>query len=165
MRLRRALSASVAVLLAALATVLFLGMLRTVPDTLQHDAEIESAFLMAASWADAFKRDNGRFPSTRELQTWSATQNESFWLKSVELISDPSHFPSEAKKAFGPAPTEGYVLELWRGEWNEYFASWTRTTTIGSSEDTALFIVQWLILSLFISAASFFLWRFGRQKT
>jgi len=162
MRIIRIISASSAVVLAAVAAILFLGMLRSVPDTLKHDKEIDQAFLRANAWVGNYKSSEGRFPSKDELAAWSATQPQSFWLKSIELIDTPDYFPNEAIKAFGQAPSGGYLLGLWRGEWNEYFASWTKTSTISDTKNVVLFVAQWLAILGLLFALSFFLWRFGR---
>lgn len=162
MKVVRVLSASFAVLLAATAAFLLLGMLMTVPTTLEHDKQIDGAFLRASSWVSDFKLKNGRLPANRELAAWSMTQKQSFWLQSIELVSDSRHFPAEAKKAFGIIPSEGYLLSLWRGEWNEYFASWTKTSTIGDVKDAVLFVVQGVVGSLLLFALSFILWRYRR---
>lgn len=162
MRILRVLSLSVAALLMALATVLFVGTLLAGRHTLKHDAEIKSAFLRAASWVDAFKRDNQRIPSAEELRAWSAAQKESFWLKSIELTSDTSGLTNEARKSFGVAPAGTYVLGLWRGEWSEYFASWTRTSTVDNTRGRIMAIALQLALSVAVFVAGFLLWRFGR---
>ena len=162
MRIIRIISASSAVILAAVAAILFLGMLMPVPDTLKHDKEIDQAFLRAHAWVGNYKLSEGKLPSKDELAAWSATQPQSFWLKSIELIDNPAHFPNEAIKAFGQAPSGGYLLGLWRGEWNEYFASWTKTSTIGGAKDVVLFVAGWLLLLGLLLVLSFFLWRFGR---
>ena len=162
LKIVRALSALGAVLLGAVTVLLFVGMLLSVPDTLKHDQEINSAFSRTASWVEEFNSNKGRLPSKAELEGWYAAQDRSFWLKSIELISNPAHFPDETIKTFGAAPTGGYLLGLWRGEWNEYYASWTKTSTIGNAKDAILFVLQWAAISFLLFVLCFFMWRFRR---
>ncbi|MES2444933.1 MAG: hypothetical protein V4574_19080 [Pseudomonadota bacterium] len=34
------------------------------------------------------------------------------------------------RAALGPPPANGYILRLWRGEWAEYYASWSGRSTL-----------------------------------
>lgn len=109
----------------------------------RNGKKIDQAFSVSYTWVEAFRKENGRLPEQREFDAWAgALQDETNWVKHIGVLSKPSQYPSESTEAFGNAPDGAYVLELWRGEWTEYFASWRMKSTV----DGAFGLFGYLIL-------------------
>lgn len=95
--------------------------------TIEHSRQIEAGFLEAARLVDAFRAERGRLPSRDETE-----QRLSFG--GPFIVEAREGFFQEAVAALGQPPEGGYVLGLWRGEWMEYYASWSGATTMPFEE-------------------------------
>lgn len=127
----------ISLVLAALTALLVLGSLilgfsgRGVDETIQHAHEIEKSFSLASAFVEDFKKTNGHLPSELEFTAWSDTQpDKAYSAKGMRLLTLQNQFPSEVIKSFGSSPQNGYIIEMWRGEWFEYFASWANASTL-----------------------------------
>ncbi|WP_319240189.1 hypothetical protein [uncultured Propionivibrio sp.] len=122
---------------AALTALLVLGAFvvvfsdRGVSKTIQHSHEIEYLFSLASAFVEGFEKTNGHLPSQSEFRAWADTLPDmAYSAKGMYLLTSQSQFPDEVIKRFGPSPQDGYIIELWRGEWFEYFSSWAKASTL-----------------------------------
>ncbi len=119
----------------------------------RNNVLIES-FSSAASWIDDFEKVNARLPSANEYSLWAASKPEhGYGVQSVKLLNPSSSgFYREAIAAFGePNTGNGYVLAIWTGDENEYYASWVNKSTVDNSLRYYGLIL--LLDTLFIAAA------------
>jgi hypothetical protein len=111
--------------LAALSTALSLP---GIEDTIRRNREIASVFDAGAQFVDHFRHSYGRLPIV-EFQEWVNAQQGH--LSDARFLSiHTTRFPAEIRNRFGTAPQSSYVLSYWRGEWFEYYASWTEGSTL-----------------------------------
>lgn len=134
--------------------------------TIQHAHEIEKSFSRASAFVESFKKTNGHLPSESEFTIWADTwPDRAFSPKGMRLLTSQRQFPVEIVKRFGSSPQDGYIIEMWRGEWFEYFASWANASTLefdakkfyfsGSAIFDGLLI---LLLSMGVGFKSHLLW-------
>lgn len=117
--------------LAALLTVLWGMSGRAIDETIQHSREIERSFALASTFVEGFKQSHGRLPSEAEFSAWADTQpDKAHGPKGMLLLTSQDRFPLEALRKFGSPGQAGYVIQYWRGEWFEYFASWANASTL-----------------------------------
>jgi len=136
MRIVRAAAACVAYMVGAL--TLLVGLLYAIGPgasrTIEHSRELEQSFKTASKYITSFKEKNGRMPTEQEFDAWAKAfpskpydSPNGMWLK-------VSSFPDEAIKQFGDPPKESFLLVYWRGEWEEYYASWANRTSLEFDE-------------------------------
>lgn len=102
-----------------------------VEKTIQHAHEIEKSFFLAAAFVEGFKKAHDHMPTESEFTAWANTQpDRPYSAKDMRLLTSQSQFPDEVIKRFGPSPQDGYIIEMWRGEWFEYFVSWANASTL-----------------------------------
>lgn len=142
-KLLRLIGTTTSLLIALFGALWLFGGIPTAIHTIENGKKIDQAFSVSYTWVEAFRKKNGRLPEQREFDAWAgALQDETNWVKHIGVLSKPSQYPSEITEAFGDAPDGAYVLELWRGEWTEYFASWRMKSTV----DGAFGLFGYLIL-------------------
>jgi hypothetical protein len=131
----------VAVLVAFIGFVIGVGKIGGVDKVIQNSREIENSFDKANAYIESFRKDHGRLPKWAEFDAWKKTQPDSLYgVRSITLLGVPGvvhvsegsacRYPPEAIKIFGPAPADSYLLDYWRGESSEYFASWAGKNTL-----------------------------------
>jgi hypothetical protein len=102
-----------------------------VEHTVQHAREIENSFSLASGFVEGFKKTHGHLPSEAEFTGWADTQpDKAYSAKGMRLLTSQSQFPNEVLEKFGSSPQGGYIIEMWRGEWFEYFVSWANASTL-----------------------------------
>ncbi len=102
-----------------------------VEKTIQHAHEIEKSFALASVFVEGFKKTNGHLPTESEFTAWADTQpDRAYSAKGMRLLTSQNQFPHEVTERFGSPPQGGYIIEMWRGEWFEYFASWANASTL-----------------------------------
>jgi hypothetical protein len=137
-----------------------------VEHTIQNSREIVNSFSLASGFVENFKKSNGHLPSEAEFTEWADTQSDmAHSAKGMRLLISQSQFPNEVLEKFGSSPQDGYVIEMWRGEWSEYFASWANASTLEFDAKKFYFsgspIVDGLAILLLSIAVGFigrFLW-------
>ena len=107
-----------------------------IDDTLEHSRELESDFREAARFVEGFRAQRGRLPNKDELEKWSEHR---FRLTPFIVDTRGGYTWREALAAFGSPPRGGFILAIWRGEWMEYYASWSGMTTMPSDESAYYF--------------------------
>jgi len=132
--LRKLVSSSIAVVAVLFVCVAVLEMFfwrAGVEHTIANAREIERAFGEASAFVDGFTKSHGRLPAAPEFSAWTATQPESVHsARTFYLLTSPSQFPDEIIQKFGKPVPHSYVLQYWRGEWFECYASWAKTSTL-----------------------------------
>lgn len=102
-----------------------------VDKTIQHAHEIEKSFALASAFVEGFTKTNAHLPTESEFTAWANTQpDRAYSAKGMHLLTSQNQFPHEVIERFGSPPQDGYIIEMWRGEWFEYFASWANASTL-----------------------------------
>lgn len=145
----------------------------SVDETIANSRKIHQSFSMAVNFTNTFERMNGRLPNEAEFNDWVKLQSNSvhspremFIETDLEKIKRRLNKREETSLHAFPTPNNGsYLIGLWRGEWNEYYASWQRETTLELDPKayylfgTAMKDFAFLIfLFLIFTAASIWLW-------
>jgi hypothetical protein len=98
-------------------------------ETIAHSRSIEESFQKAIAFVESQKKAIGRLPSLVEYSFWSSQfPDQPFSPKYISLVE--GSFPKEVIGNFGTPPLGSYLLVCWRGEWNEYYASWANRSTL-----------------------------------
>jgi hypothetical protein len=119
----------VAGLAAAAAGIVVFSSADAIQETLSHSREIQRAFTSAVRFVEVWQKAEGRLPSASEFVTSRSQQaDETYGVQHIELST--RDFPSEVTARFGSPPEGGYLLTFWRGEWNEYYASWADRSSL-----------------------------------
>ena len=124
--------ASLALFAALLAIVFILGAFSGITqDTIQNARAISKSFSFASGFVERFKSEHGRLPYENEFSEWAKTQSGGVHgVQNMEIMYFQQHFPPEVIKKFGSPPINSYIIEYWRGEWFEYYASWVDASTL-----------------------------------
>jgi hypothetical protein len=147
------------VVFALLAVILISGF----PKEVSRNSTLIQSFSSAASWIDDFRKVNGRLPSSDEYKAWAATEPEHVYgVRSISLLTpSSSEFYQEAVAALGePDTAGGYVLAIWTGDSNEYYASWANKSTVHNSPRYYGLI---FLLGMFFILAACVCWYVGHR--
>lgn len=109
-----------------------------VNDTVKKSHQIESVLLEGVSYVEEFREKNMRLPTNEEYKAWASTQEtigsysigDTFIITHQGDINYKLNDPVIQKKGLGAAPTNSYLIGMWRGEWSEYYVSWTQSSTL-----------------------------------
>ncbi len=125
-----------------------------IDETIAHSREIERTFTSAVSFVEEWKNARGRLPSASEFVKWRSEQPEqTYGAQSLEFST--RDFPPEVTARFGSATDGGYLLTFWRGEWNEYYASWRGRSSLSFDPAGYFFLgSEWRDLIAFTTAAT-----------
>ena len=117
--------------------------------TIEKNHHIEKSFKQSAEFVQNFLENNMRLPSQSEFDEWTTTQkqNDSF-VEGMQLIS--SNYSDEAIEKFGTPKAGAYLLAIWRGEWYEYYASWTDTNSLSFNKKDYYMLGYWWADALLI---------------
>lgn len=96
---------------------------RSVQHTIERNHQLASEFNETARFVEAFRKQHARLPDGDELNTGRTYHF-------IILEVSPGQFLEEDLAALGRPHRPGYVLGIWRGEWWEYYASWSGETTL-----------------------------------
>jgi hypothetical protein len=99
----------------------------TLAHTIEHSHELEAKFKEAALFVDVFREERGRLPNSDETERHLGRGGP-------YVVAAGDGFFQDAVAELGQPPEAGYFLGLWRGEWMEYYASWSGKTTMPSDE-------------------------------
>jgi len=138
---------------SAIAGFIVFASAAAIDETVSHSQGIDHAFTSAVRFIEDWKKAEGRLPSNSEFVKWrSAQPDQIFGARHVEFST--RDFPTEVTARFGPPTESAYVLTFWRGEWNEYYASWRDRSSL-SLDPAAYFFLggKWRDLMAFTSAA------------
>ena len=155
----RKFAAVLAFLLAGATTLI--GLLFALGDgvdrTIEHSRKIEASFARANDYIESYRRQHARLPSAAEFGAWASSfPSAPYTPKGMRLVS--GSFPAEARARFGAPTDDAYLLVYWRGEWNEYYASWAKKSSLefdpahyyllgsGYADGAAIAIIAMLLL-------------------
>ncbi len=95
------------------------------PQQYKTDNEIKKILLISKILIDNFKKENHRLPSEDEYNylVHSRTDNIHNRFNIADIIYYKKNIPKNVIEEYGPEVANGYVLSIWRGEWNEYYFS------------------------------------------
>ena len=97
--------------------------------TIEHSRLIEASFWKAVTFIEIQEKEKGRLPTSSEFEKWASKYpRRPYTPNGIRFID--SEFPKDAIKEFGDPPSGSYLLAYWRGEWEEYFASWVQKSTL-----------------------------------
>jgi hypothetical protein len=95
--------------------------------TLDNSRQILSSFQTASRAIDTYRARAGVLPDHLAFGRLGGAYE-------VNLLdpasSDFSKCCADAVRALGVPPKQSYVLEVWRGEWIEYYAPWSGKSTL-----------------------------------
>lgn len=135
-----------------------------VEETIKHSKEIEKSFKKASSFVSSFREKHERLPTKTEFEEWRKTfPDKPYGPKGMRLLT--ASFPDEAVKIFGVAPEGSFLLVYWRGEWDEYFASWGSKTSLELDESKYYFFgikyldgISCIVLALLVFIGCIKIW-------
>ena len=121
---------------------LFIGasMLLDTPEQIKSDKEfVANEIQPSVDFIKDFKTTNKRLPTNREYYTWQRdyhndyssdlTQKEDSLIPGlgrIHYVRNLSDFVKDDKEKINGADwTKDYAIAVWRGEWMEYYFSWT----------------------------------------
>lgn len=124
-----------------------------VQDTIQRSRKIEQAFERVVEFIEDFRMRNESLPTQEEYMAWAEVQEElHYHPRFIEYHT--SNFPKEAIEEFGPPKQDDYLLDLWRGDWSEYYSSWAMRSSVTFDESDYYFTGSYLLdtFSFFVAA-------------
>jgi hypothetical protein len=144
--------------LSAARGVLVFSSSRLVDETIAHSRELDAMLRSAAEFVAQSRTAQGRFPSRSEFEAWaSELPDRAYSAKYVEYSL--GSFPEEVLAKFGPPAGEAFLLTIWRGEWNEYYASWADRSTLSFDRpEYFMFGSRWLDSLAFGTASLVLAW-------
>jgi hypothetical protein len=102
---------------------------RNIDETIAHSRQIDVAFREAVNFVRTWRRSEGRLPNSDEFAAWASKLPEEP-NSAKDMQYSLNDFPQEVIAKFGRPSGEAYLLTYWRGEWDEYYASWTDTSSL-----------------------------------
>ena len=165
-KLLGALLGVVAAVLVCLAVADALPWRAGVERTVANAREIERSFGRASVFLDGFFKSHSRLPTEAEFSAWGVTQPQCVHgARTFQLLTAPSQFPSEITQKFGAPTPNSYLLQYWRGEWFEYYASWAKASTLELNPKSFYLLgspiadgIALLALSLLVAVAAKGVW-------
>lgn len=138
-------------------------------DTFKKNREIEISFQAAASFVDGFLAEKSRLPSAGEFAEWrSQFSPRPYTPKGMELVQG-GEISALVEKEYGKAPANGYVIWYWRGEWEEVYVSWAKSSSLQmemskfySFNNRFWQSVAFLVALMAIVAIGWYVWPRGR---
>jgi hypothetical protein len=123
---------SVATVIAALLSLMALLTPISLSNTIKNSHKILWSFQEANREIDAYRRRTGELPDSMELSRWKYAAAPGAYQVSIidPDLNDLTKCCIEAVNALGMAPKQSYLLEVWRGEWSEYYAPWLGKSTL-----------------------------------
>lgn len=133
MKMLRKITASVLGIISMLWLVL--GLFYTldsgalIDHTIEKSRIIEASFDQCVAYVEQFRQSQSRLPSTAEFADW-ASQFPARPYTPHGMRLETSDFSAEVQKEFGAPSPNSYLLVMWRGEWEEYYASWAKRSSL-----------------------------------
>ena len=101
----------------------------SVQHTIESSRKIEANFKQAAAYVDSHVAQEGRLPTPKEFEAWTeGFPSKGHSINDIRLVLPP--YGSAFTESHGAAPKAGYILTLWRGEWEESYVSWTKKSSL-----------------------------------
>lgn len=149
------------ILFAIFAVIYLVAGFSLIPHTIKNGDSINREFRFAATWVDDFMKLQGHLPTHGEFSAWAEQQSTQHkWLGEMTLLTAQQKTPYEVTKVFGKIPASGYILQVWRGEWFEYFSSWKYNSTVDTP--TSLWVSTVFVSFIFL-LSSIVCWYLSRR--
>ncbi|MEP6342174.1 MAG: hypothetical protein ABJ275_02580 [Maricaulaceae bacterium] len=105
---------------------------------IEKNYKLDETLRLGANFVNEFEFKNGVLPTDKEYIEWASTQKqlEPYSLRNTFLVKNKGDIifrlsdTSLQKKSFGTPPDGTYLIGIWRGEWHEFYVSWTQSTTL-----------------------------------
>jgi hypothetical protein len=104
-----------------------------IESTIENGRAIEQSFRLAVSHIEEFRKKNARLPTPGEYQNWAKVTPNLGMAGQMDLVID--QFPREGIEEFGNPTAGAYLLKYWRGDWYEYYASWSGRSSIALDKE------------------------------
>jgi hypothetical protein len=157
LEMKRHLTAIAAYLIFFIALLLgfaHLLMVLFLHETNKHGAEIDNAFMSVADYANETVGRTGRFPADADWIVFraSAAAQKNRRISGIRFHPNDNslQFLALAKHFESTPKSDSYVLALWRGEWNEYYASWESKSTVPSPLKMYLHFGSMALIFIFV---------------
>jgi len=161
-----------------LAFWLFIGtsMYLETPGQIDKDKQfIEKEIKPSVDFIKNFKATNNRLPTNREYYTWQREYHKDYSSDLTQQVDSliPGHgtkryirklsdVANEDHEKFKNADwTKDFAIGVWRGEWTEYYFSWT--DSYDANHSTWFNSSFGLILMFVIGLFPLFIWRYDRR--
>lgn len=141
----------------------------SLPHEIKRNVTLANSFTTAASWIDDFIDSNGRMPNSTEYEAWASVKPKYVYgIQSINIINPASSGSfKEAIDSFGspPSSSTSYILAIWTGEWNEYYASWVKKSTLDNSPRYYGLIIAFGVFSILAACGCGFMALFKLHPT
>ncbi|WP_018477464.1 hypothetical protein [Pontibacter roseus] len=158
----RTLLLVMALMWAAFVLLIGFWMFLYTPEQIEKDKIfVEEELRPAVSFVKSFKKENNRLPSNREFYTWERDYYNDYssdlnqdadslvaGLGRVQYIRNNSDIASDDLQKFKQADWDkDFAIGVWRGDWWEYYYSWTDSYDTNSySWDDGIIGLIWTTL-------------------
>ncbi len=112
--------------------------IKSIENTIEKSRNIEKTILHVAGVIDDFFDKSKRLPTQEEYIKLVNDLPHMYYEPKKSIRYYTSNFPESVTDRFGAPVSNSYVLDLWRGDWSEYYVSWTRSTTLVFEVDAYL---------------------------
>ena len=134
-------------------------------DSLSKSKKIENIFSYASEKINKYHSEHEHYPTQETFKSWESELSV-FGLYGEILEYKTSEYPKELIKFFDVPVQPSYALIVWRGEWNEYYASWANKSSLPKKINDYYFtgykigdFIFTSILSLISLLISFYVYR------
>jgi hypothetical protein len=130
-----------------------------VPKTISFSRDIAKEFIDTNKYVEAYRNKTGHLPNLEGHPVFIVDMKAEQGLPSLQ----------EAISLLGSPPAGSYMLEMWRGEWSEYYAPWSGRSTLSFDPSDYSYsgnlwldaVIVWLITALFAFGA---IWSWRRSR-
>ncbi len=103
-----------------------------IESTIEHSRQILKSFQEADRQIIVYRRRTGKFPDPSAMDRLHEQMGrESYLVTIIEpQLNDYRQCCKEAVDILGDPPKGSYLLQIWRGDWAEYYAPWSGKSTL-----------------------------------
>jgi hypothetical protein len=156
-------------LFCALSIFLLPSKLETVLTTIKHSKEVNAQFLELKNFAIEFRERTGQLPNTDQVSEWYYAKylpSEKYVANHSGLVGfsvDPPNCGEHLQVPSRSTDGKSFCLSHWRGEWFEYFASWSNQSSMSFSP-SAYFVTgtefgEGIVFGAILLGSLFCVWR------
>lgn len=105
-----------------------------VPKQIEKDVQFfRNNIKPSVEFVKYFKQNHHRLPSDSEFDTWLIKSGRSELALPVDYIRNPTNiFHSDLSRFTKADWRKDFAISVWRGEWMEYYFSWTDSYDVNS---------------------------------